>query len=111
MAPGDWVTAKGVGQYSDWPYREIGEALALIMTTRPRSVPLGEAPLGGMVCTDPVTFAGWHGRHRFVIFVRKGYPSRTAVVMFNELLGAEYPVVITHSGRCRIPPKTGVLTV
>jgi hypothetical protein len=58
----------GVGRYSDWTYSEIGEARALIMTTRPRSVPLGEAPLGGMVYTDPVSLAGtsrhWTNRSR-----------------------------------------------
>ena len=34
-----------------------------------------------------------------MIFGWKGYPSKTVVGMFNELLGVEYPVVITHSGR------------
>jgi type IV secretion system protein VirB4 len=101
---------KGVGRYSDWTYSEIGEALKLIMTTQRSTVPLGDAPLGALVYTDPVIFAGWRGRHRFavdtldgplegMIFGWKGYPSKTIVGMVNELLGVEYPVVITHSGR------------
>lgn len=101
---------RGTGRSSDITYTEIGEALTLIMTTRRRSVPLTNAPLGGMVYTDPVIFAGWRGRFRFavetvdgplegMIFGWKGYPSKTVVGMFNELLGLEYPVIITHSGR------------
>jgi type IV secretion system protein VirB4 len=101
---------KGVGRYADWTYSEIGEALKLIMTTQRSLVPLGDATLGGLIYTDPVVFAGWRGRHRFavetidgplegMIFGWKGYPSKTLVGMTNELLGGEYPVVITHSGR------------
>jgi type IV secretion system protein VirB4 len=101
---------QGVGQFSGWTYSEIGEALKLIMTTQRHTVPLGDAPLGGLIYTDPVIFAGWRGRHRFsvetidgplegMIFGWKGYPSKTVVGMFNQLLGVEYPVVITHSGR------------
>jgi type IV secretion system protein VirB4 len=101
---------KGVGRYSERTYSEIGEALKLILTTQRRTVPLGDAPLGGLVYTDPVIFAGWRGRHRFavetpdgplegMILGWKGYPSKTVVGMFNELLGVEYPIVITHSGR------------
>jgi type IV secretion system protein VirB4 len=101
---------KGVGRYADWTYSEIGEALKLIMTTQQSVVPLGNAPLSGLIYTDPVVFAGWRGRHRFavetidgplegMIFGWKGYPSKTVVGMFSELLGVEYPVVITHSGR------------
>ena len=101
---------KGTGKYSAWTYSEMGEALALIMTTQKRVIPMTDAPLGGMVYVDPVVFAGWRGRHRFsvdtldgplegMIFGWKGYPSKTVVGMFNELLGVEYPVVITHSGR------------
>jgi type IV secretion system protein VirB4 len=101
---------KGTGRYSDWTYTEMGEALSLIMTTQPSVIPVANAPLGGLVYTNPVVFAGWRGRHRFavdtldgplegMIFGWKGYPSKTAVGMFNELLGVEFPVVITHSGR------------
>ena len=101
---------QGVGQFSGWTYSEIGEALKLIMTTQRHTVPLGDAPLGGLIYTDPVIFAGWRGRHRFsvetidgplegMIFGWKGYPSKTVVGMFNQLLGVEYPVVVTHSGR------------
>jgi type IV secretion system protein VirB4 len=101
---------QGAGQHQGWLYTEIGEALALIMTARPRTVPMANGLLGGMVYTDPVVFAGWRGRHSFaierveasqvgMIFGYKDYPSQTLTGMLNELLGVEYPVVVTHSGR------------
>jgi type IV secretion system protein VirB4 len=101
---------RGAGRLSEVTYTEIGEALALIMTARPRAVPMANGPLGGLVYIDPVVFAGWRGRHTFaiehpggaqvgMIFGLKHYPSQTITGMFNELLGVDYPVVVTHGAR------------
>lgn len=101
---------EGIGRYTGWRYSEIGEALKLIMTTEQSNIPLGDATLSDLIYTDPVIFGGWRKRYRFAVDTMdgplegmilgwKGYPSKTMVGMFNELLGVEYPLVITHSGR------------
>jgi type IV secretion system protein VirB4 len=100
----------GTGEHEGWTYTEIGEALALIMTGRRRVIPLTNGMLGGSVYIDPVVFGGWRHRHHFaietpgdhlegVIYSYKDYPSKTQPGMFNGLVGLDFPVVMTHSGR------------
>lgn len=116
---------RGVGDQSWITYTEMGQSLALILDPRPHVPPTGgiqpiaaqfglmpmtNAVLGGQVYSNPVVFGGWRRRHTFfidapegrlygMIFGYKGYPSKTTVGMLNELLGVEYPIVMTHSGR------------
>lgn len=93
-----------------WIYTEIGEALATIMTTKWRAVPMTNGTLGGSVYLDHVTFGGWRKRHTYaiegieraqlgMIFGYKEYPAHTQTGMFNDILSVEFPVVVTHSGR------------
>lgn len=85
-------------------YSEIGEALALILTGRPRAVPLVSGSLGASVYTDRVICGGrafeiqTPGRPRFgAILGFREYPSKTRPGMLNELLGTSYGLVVTHS--------------
>lgn len=100
----------GTGENAGFSYTEIGEALALIMTTRPRVIPTSDGLLGGMVYADPVIYGHWRKRHTFtielidrplygMILSYKEYPNQTRPGMFNELLGADAPIVLTHSFR------------
>lgn len=101
---------QGSGRYTGVTYTEIGEALALVLTTQRRTVPMSNGTLGGAAYTDHVGFGHWRGRHALtiervdkavfgVIWGFKHYPNTTLVGMFNELMATEYPLVMTHSGR------------
>lgn len=90
------------------PITEIGTALHLIRTAILEPIPHTTGPLGSAIYTDPVTCGTRHfnlnksGMKRVGAMVGlKNYPAKPRVGMFNALLSAPYPLVMSHSFRFR----------
>lgn len=86
------------------PVSEIATALHLIRTGRLEPIPHVTGSLGASVLTAPVVVGPTAfdlnkpgpGRYGAMIAFRE-YPARPRVGMFNTLLSAPYPLVMTHS--------------
>lgn len=96
----EWETNDG------WmvPETEIGSALALIMNCRAERVPHTWGPLASAVYREPAVFGTRHfevGGQMGAMISFLNYPARCRAGMFNELLTADYPFVMTHRFRFR----------
>ena len=87
------------------PVTEIGSALHLIRTGQYRDIPHTDGPLSTAVYAEPVEFLRSafkpdpHEERYGAMLTFLNYPGRTRAGMFNALMSAKYPLVMTHSFR------------
>ncbi|MGH8305766.1 MAG: VirB4 family type IV secretion/conjugal transfer ATPase, partial [Steroidobacteraceae bacterium] len=85
-------------------YSAVLEFFALLLNSEPEPVPLPQAPLGSVLSTSRILFGSETIEYRLATKTRFGavlgikeYPTPTVVGMYDGLLSAPFPFVLTQS--------------
>ncbi len=96
------------------PHSRLLEFLSYLVTLEPRRVPLPHAPLHEALATGRLSFGietieyrGVKHRRLGAMLGIKEYPTPTAVGMFNRLLSAPFPFVLTHQSFAFLSKASG----